>query len=237
MRANRYFEAAKPFRFYRRIGSSLSNTWIGRSRAYNSVYEVLNAAPGMRFHALVGGLFVEFEGNGHMASLTPPKPLLEKSYGFYSMDDHLDRLVAAGNLVEIPKPEAKPDYVAWREASSVEMPPLHPELVPVEASPELQAFRRDVSPHLDEIRGTHGEVATITEFDHYHDPVVGAKLDFGDGAVIRVEYCFIPDFYRVRQYGKVEMPHLAPLTGADRLSREQLLEAIVLLEDAETMTP
>lgn len=219
--SSRFYEVLKPFRIYRQKGVSLSNTFIGSSQVYDNVYDVLNAKPADVIHDLPGGVFIGMAGAaGRIISLKAPKHIFERSYGFVSDSKILEGLLKAGKVKEIPAPEDNPDYRAWGEASRVDLGKLRRQLDVVEASPELKAFCVDVLPAISDWAGD----AAVVDFDHGENPVVGAVVSFPDGKVY-VEWCFIPDFYRVRS-GAAEPAVLAGMTIEDRLTRDQLLELI-----------
>ena len=228
---SKFYQVQEPFRIYRQKGISLSNTWIGRSQAYNSVYDVLNAKPGDRIHDLPGGTFIEIgDGDGRVFTLKAPKHIFEKSYGFISDSRLLDDMVKTGHVKVIPDPGGKPNYVGWRNASSVDLGPLRKELDVIEASPELQAFRRDVLP---EIKDWIGD-GMVTQFDHDDRPVVGAVIELEDGKFV-LEWLFRPDFYRIRPHGADAPVAVSQVSSKDsRFSRDELLELLPSLPSLPT---
>lgn len=227
----KFYQVLEPFRIYRQKGISLSNTWVGRSQAYNNIYDVLNAKPGDRIHDLPGGTFIEIgdgDGDGRVFTLTAPKHIFEKSYGFVSDSRLLDDMAKSGRVKVIPDPGGNPNYVGWRNASSVDMGPLRQELDVIEASPELQAFRRDILPELEDWIGD----GTVTQFDHGERPVVGAVIELEDGKFV-LEWLFKPDFYRVRPHGKDVPVAVLQISSVDRrFSREEI---IALLPNQPTL--
>lgn len=134
---NKYFTVEKPFRIYRHVGHSASNTYIGRSRAINTVMEARNAKAGDEIHALVGGTFLVRGGETWEISLRPPKPLLEKSYGGASAQSMLAG--QTGLVREIPKGTSEADYSGSRKAIEANiLPELHAVIIHVELSPEAE---------------------------------------------------------------------------------------------------
>jgi hypothetical protein len=113
---NSYFEVAQPFRIFRHIGVSASNSYVGASRLFATVMEAINARPGDEIHTLVGGTFLIRDGGIGPISLRAPKPPFEKSYGARESDTTImKRYVQEGLAAEIPQPAGNIDYVVARE--------------------------------------------------------------------------------------------------------------------------
>ena len=196
---NSYFRTLQPFRFYRQVGRSLSNTWIGRSQAITNVHHALNAEPGDEFHALAGGLFVADRRNGAPsaapARLSPPKPPLEKSYGTQPADDVLRDMVARGLVLEIPRSEARAvDYGAAQAAASVQLAPHRPSVIELVPSPQMVAFRERVAAFAATLE-EYG--ARISWGDLGERPSVVLWADVGMAGRIGVEHMHLADFHVV----------------------------------------
>jgi hypothetical protein len=113
---NHYFETIEPVFYFEKIGISLSNTYIGRLRAFDNVYVGRNSEPDDVFHLLVGGDFVvNSHGEVREIALWHPKSLLEKSYGPpRRASDVFELLSAQGIARQVPEPTGKTDYAACR---------------------------------------------------------------------------------------------------------------------------
>jgi len=109
---NKYYEVIEPIHYFERKGHALSNTWIGRSQAYDTIFEGKNAVPGDQFHLLAGGDFILTEaGETPSVDFWKPKHLFEKSYGGKNTPRQLfEQLEKAGKVREIPAPDHKIDY-------------------------------------------------------------------------------------------------------------------------------
>ena len=115
---NRYFAFQKPVRWFRAVGLSDSNTYIGASRAIDTVHAQVLAEPGDVIHSLGGGTFlVRADGRIETGRFKLPKHIFEKTYGRPETD--LDLLVAMedrGLCAEIDAPAGPFDYAAPRRA-------------------------------------------------------------------------------------------------------------------------
>lgn len=113
---NHYFETIEPVFYFEKIGISLSNTYIGRSRAFDNVYVGRNSEPEDVFHLLVGGDFVvSAAGKVREIAFWHPKPLLEKTYGPRPQSSDLfERLAKQGVARRVPEPRGKADYASCR---------------------------------------------------------------------------------------------------------------------------
>jgi hypothetical protein len=196
---NAFFVVERPFRFYRQIGISQSNTWIGRSQVFTNVHHALNAVPGDEFHALVGGLFVADRRDGGPsaapARLSAPKPPLEKNYGSQPADRILRGMVERGLVREIPRSEARAvDYVAAREAASAELAPHRPAVIELVPSPLMVAFRERVAAFAATLEELGGAIAWRDLGD---SPTVVLKADLGQAGRIGIEHAYLPDFHVV----------------------------------------
>lgn len=116
MTHNHYFETIEPVFYFEKIGISLSNTYIGRSRAFDNVYIGRNSEPEDVFHLLVGGNFVVgADGKVREIALWHPKPILEKTYGpLPKASDVFERLAVRGIARRVPEPTRKTDYASCR---------------------------------------------------------------------------------------------------------------------------
>jgi len=126
MFGNRYFEFDEPVHWFRKIGTSASNTYVGRSQVLDTVYQLATIEPGDQVHALVGGTFVaRADGRVEEGVFRLPKHIFEKSYGPMDSDAaFLARVAAAGRCREIAAEQAyKPDYGALRKKGYPELPP------------------------------------------------------------------------------------------------------------------
>ncbi|MCZ7861355.1 hypothetical protein O9X98_08095 [Agrobacterium salinitolerans] len=113
---NHYFETIEPVFYFEKIGISLSNTYIGRMRAFDNVYVGRNSQPEDVFHLLVGGDFVVgADGKVREIAMWHPKPLLEKTYGpLPKASDVFERLATQGIAKRVPEPTGKTDYASCR---------------------------------------------------------------------------------------------------------------------------
>jgi len=175
---NRYFEIVSPVRIYRHVGRSESNTWIGRSRVINRVSRAENARPGDQIHALVGGTFLVRGDEVHEIFLWRPKHILERG-GSPSAVSTMERYAKAGRARETDAPIMKPDYGAGRKKGEVDLPPLSPDVVEIEPSPELQVLKEDVESAVAalEREGFDGKIK-FRDMDAYGWP--SAKVAFGE---------------------------------------------------------
>ena len=125
---NKYFAVVEPVFYLERIGNSLSNTWIGASRAFDTIFVGDNAQMGDEFHLLVGGDFIR-KANGDVRAVTfwHPKPLLEKTYGPMPNSQHLMKeLENLGRVMTVDAPRGKVDYAGARDLPK--FPEGHPRL-------------------------------------------------------------------------------------------------------------
>ncbi len=153
---NRYFKVIEPFRIWRNVGVSPSNSYIGSSRMLTTVMEARNAKPGDEIHALVGGVFLVRGNECWPIGLSAPKESpFEKSYGIYSPAEELARNVKHVEAME--KPASTPDYGMARKAVSDNLlREFHPQVIQVEASPDLEKLRAIFADVSDEIGVTLG---------------------------------------------------------------------------------
>lgn len=123
---NHYFETIEPVFYFEKIGISLSNTYIGRMRAFDNVYVGRNSEPEDVFHLLVGGDFVvSADGKVREIAFWHPKPLLEKTYGpLPQSSDLFERLEKQGIARRVPEPRGKTDYASCRK-NQPELPENH----------------------------------------------------------------------------------------------------------------
>jgi hypothetical protein len=123
---NKYFVVQDHFRILKDVGSSLSNTYVGRSRAFDKVLLSTTAQPGDEIHDLVGGLHhvCADTGETHRIQMVPSKGLFEKSYGANPEAGRLVDLQRGMYLEEIEEPRLPYSYAQAREASDK----IHPEL-------------------------------------------------------------------------------------------------------------
>lgn len=115
---NKYFEFDEPIRWFKAVGLSPSNTYVGRSQAIDTVHRPVLVEPGDQIHALVGGTFVvRADGTVECGRFTRPKHLFEKSYGGRTSDAALlEQMAKAGRCREIDPPAARLPYAEAREA-------------------------------------------------------------------------------------------------------------------------
>lgn len=167
---NKFFAVEKPFRIWRHVGTSPSNTWIGSSRSINTVMEARNSEPGDQIHALVGGTFLVRGKEAWRISIRAPKPILEKSYGGYESDAFvLARRTDV--LSEIPQPADKIDYNAPRLAIEANrLRELHPEVIEVEPSPGMELLKAMVGRYAEELSAAGRKFSVKAEdVNAYHD--------------------------------------------------------------------
>jgi len=124
---NKFFAFDKPVRWFKAVGHSPSNTYIGSSRAIDTVHQQSLVNPGDVIHDLSGALWlVRKDGSVETGKLKLPKHLLEKTYGIpETPSDIMGRMAKAGYCREIPQPAGKVDYNGARKA--VDAAPRYPE--------------------------------------------------------------------------------------------------------------
>jgi len=173
---NKYYEFDEAIRWFRAIGHSASNTYIGSSRAIDTVYEPTTINPGDQVHALLGGTFVvRADGTVEEGKFKLPKHLFEKSYGIRQSDaDLCDLMAKAGRCREIEKPAAKADYNAPRKAYDANKLPDLMGNVPRGRkwpnSPTLDFIIRNYAEaSLDESLNARGAVAEPHDVGHQPD--------------------------------------------------------------------
>lgn len=216
-----YFEVVRPFRYYRQMGITESNTWIGRSQAFDNVYDVLNAKPGDVLHDLPGGTFLmDGEGKGWRIALMAPAPLLEHSYGANPEAEKMKHLEASGALVSIPKPDKALDHPRIREEAGRKFPPLSKALNVLEASPELVQYRAGPKKLLTSRR----EDLVLTDFDSFRDLTVGSVVEDENGDKARLAWLIAKDVLVVSPV-KGRPSLFEPLYGKHFSARE--LEALL----------
>lgn len=142
MLENAYYEALKPLHYFEPVGCALSNTWVGRSRVIDRVYEARVAAPGDRFATLVGGNFVVTAERGmRQASFWLPKHVFEKSYGpANSAAGLFEGLAGLGVVARVEAFGTSSDFAAARASAEREFPEHHPRLLSSVRSPALDAL-------------------------------------------------------------------------------------------------
>lgn len=115
---NSYYEFDKPVRWFKAVGTSVSNTSIGSSRCIDTVFEQTLANPGDTVHALFGGSFlVRKDGSVEEGRFRLPKHIFLKTYGPPELDtDILERLAKRGACHQVPAPANRVDYGAPRKA-------------------------------------------------------------------------------------------------------------------------
>lgn len=154
---NRYFKVVSPFRIWRQVGTSPSNSYVGSSRMITVVKEARNAIAGDEIHALVGGVFLVRGDQCWEIALGAPKDSpFEKSYGVYGPAELLSQ---QKDLVEeLPGPSVKPDYGATRKAiSGNRMRDLHPAVIEVEPSPDMLRLRELITGLVGELGLSAGD--------------------------------------------------------------------------------
>lgn len=115
---HRYFRVRAPIRWFQAVGTSPSHTYIGRSRAIDTVHRAGLMEAGDTVHAIGATYLVRADGRVELGRLTLPKPLIEKSYGAPVTDgDRLEQMARQGLCEEIPQPDERPDYNAARVAA------------------------------------------------------------------------------------------------------------------------
>lgn len=108
---NKYYEVIEPIHYLERKGSAPSNTYVGASQAYDTIYEALNAVPGDQFHLLAGGDFLlTAEGETPSVSFWKPPHLFQAHYHRKNSKELFKELEALGFVREIPAPEHKIAY-------------------------------------------------------------------------------------------------------------------------------
>lgn len=164
MTQNHYFETTEPVFYFEKIGISLSNTYIGRMRAFDNVYVGRNSEPEDVFHLLVGGDFiVGADGKVREIALWHPKPLLEKTYGpLPKSSDVFERLTTQGIARRISEPSEKTDYASCRK-NMPELPENHFRLRYDAKSTTLEALEELSSP-LKEMASDLGLRVAVQDF-------------------------------------------------------------------------
>lgn len=108
---NKYYEVIEPIHYLERKGSAPSNTYVGASQAYDTIYEALNAIPGDQFHLLAGGDFLVTEdGETPSVSFWKPPHLFQAHYHRKNSKELFKELETLGFVREIPAPEHKIAY-------------------------------------------------------------------------------------------------------------------------------
>ncbi len=134
-----HFTVVQPFRVWRHVGKSDSNTHVGRSRVVTTVKDAVDAVPGDEVHDLPGGTFVTGPAGTFEVSLKPPVPIMESRYHHVGSEILLRELAAAGRVAAVPAATLRADYGASRKAVDANrLPPLHAEVRRAEPSPELR---------------------------------------------------------------------------------------------------
>lgn len=201
---NSFFEVAGPFRIFRHVGVSASNSYVGASRMFATVMEAINAQPGDEIHTLAGGTFLIRDGGIGPISLRAPKPPFEKNYGGDESDATIMKnYVKEGLAVEIPRPAGKIDYaVARQRVHDNLLPAFHREIVHVEDSPRFAEMRAIVDAFVQEL-ALAGIAPTVKAQDitAYGGPqfdvvVDGQRIRFGSG-VSGVFFVEVPEAVRV----------------------------------------
>lgn len=171
---SRYFRFTDSVRWFKEVGSSLSNTWIGSSRCIDPVYQPTTADAGDEIHVHPGGTFLVREnGVAEKGVFVMPKPILEKTYGRIEDDaDRMEGLVANGYATEIDKPTRSFDYAAVNTDRGIEFPPVTGLIAPGEHehSPILQNL---VTSTADSglLYAAHVAGARITHRDVHRQPL------------------------------------------------------------------
>lgn len=218
-----YLAVHKTFRYYRQVGISLSNTWVGRSQAFNNVYEVLNSKEGDTLADLPGGLFmIDTDGLVSPILLRAPTPLFEKSMGPSPEYSEILRFKANGTASLIDKPDIPIDYAEANERCRNELEPHREQFIVLEASPELQAYRNGAK-YLFETWSD--DTQPSRDFDHWREPTVGSLIEDNHGNSARLTWCYLPDFYRLKAIqGRLET--LEPLYERKTFSKDELEEVL-----------
>jgi hypothetical protein len=161
---NYYFEVVEPLFYFDKIGISLSNTYIGASRAFDNIYVGRNAEPGDVFHLLVGGDFLsKDDGQEQRVAFRHPKPLLEKSYGGGVTSHALFAALEKRGIVrEIAKPDHVLDFKALNE--SRKYPESHPRL----RYDETSASFKSIVDAAQSLKGLADYAGLTTSFYDYH---------------------------------------------------------------------
>lgn len=167
---NRYFEFDEPIHWFRRIGSSASNTFVGRSQVFDPVFRLTTIEPGDQVHALVGGTFlVRTDGRVEEGRFWLPKHIFERSYGPRDTDAmFLSRVAATGRCREIPAEKAfKADYGKLVEKGYPKLPPRMGHLDRIDKTPPspmlMNLIRADEEAGLTEAVKSAGGKATWLE--------------------------------------------------------------------------
>jgi len=229
------FRVEKPFRIYRRIGDSPSNTYVGRSMAFNPIYEARNVQPGDEIHVLPGGTYQVEKATGKTWSidLKAPKHIFEKTYGFSETpEEALDRRAErSGDVVRVTEPETTPDWKSAKEAM-IMFKEMRRMVAEIDQSPEFDELlsaikegRRTLADiRADGVTDANGNKAAELMHDHTNDLLVRYEVFFGnyingangkEAAVpsITVEWLFIPRTVRLQVNEGVPVP---PACGAGK---------------------
>lgn len=99
-----YFRVSQAAPAYLLVGHTPGNTFIGRSQAYEPVYQGLFVQPADEIHALPGGTFLVRDGQalGQFVWQLPQKSILERG--------GIERNDPPTPLVTIPEPADRPRY-------------------------------------------------------------------------------------------------------------------------------
>lgn len=182
------FAVEKPFRIYRCVGRSASNSYYGSSRITMPCYEAVNALPGDEIHVGHSLHLVRKTDAGNLGwrvALDAPKGAFEKSYVLHTQEERLDLLAKHdGTVVRIAEPKFPFDTgsVVIRD-----LPELHPQLVFVEPSHQLEALRASL-PNLEAAvirlatggaRDAAGAAPSLKWRDFLDMPTVVVEVHFG----------------------------------------------------------
>lgn len=122
-----YLTVISSFKIYIAVGSYVTNTFFGSSRACGISYRSINLVPGDEVHDIFGGVFVVHEGKAYQAKMKlSEKHPFEKTYGMTEEIFPLENLskITSGAKVkysmELPNIDSPKKYYG-RSIDSVEL--------------------------------------------------------------------------------------------------------------------
>jgi hypothetical protein len=222
----RRYKVVAPFRLYRIAGTARTNAYYGSARISARCYEAVNARRG---DVLAAGEYgpaylLPRRGGSWAVSLAAPQGMFEKTYSHVTDAEILARDPRVRRTAD-----GDPDLSSARAAQERHLRDLHPQLVEVEPSPEMDEFRAMTAG----LAGAAAAAGFENKFsDHTESPVVRLSVHAGDMVdfagrrepwpSFRVRWAYIPRFV------EAEVPGDFPLEGAEPESSETFQGRVAL---------
>ncbi|NTF16872.1 hypothetical protein G6L37_00335 [Agrobacterium rubi] len=185
MNFNDYYVTTAPIFYLERLGYSDSNTWVGSSRATETIYAGKQSRDGDEFHLLVGGDFLVRDGKATSIDFWVPKHLFEKSYGGR---DTAKKLFAefekSGDARRIETPASGIDYAAGR--SMLKFPDTRARLTYEQHSPTYEAFT-GAGDVIRQMAREHGLLANFYDFHEERRALLQVTRKEGDRRTLVLE--------------------------------------------------